>query len=102
MTESRRQLCVVARPYPRVIPIFRGREGRLGRKSIPRSDNLYRAATHWRMRAEKMRMLAEEAQDSTVRAMMLSIAADYERLADNAGDRPAQNSIMFRTAARAI
>jgi hypothetical protein len=43
-----------------------------------------------------MRTLAEEAQDSTVRAMMLRIAADYERLAENADDRAAQDSIMFR------
>ena len=56
---------------------------------------------HWRMRAEKMRTLAEEAEeaiDSTVRAMMLRIAADYERLAESADDRAAHDSIMFRTA----
>jgi hypothetical protein len=48
------------------------------------------------MRAEEMRTLAEDAHDSTVRAMMLRIAADYERLAENADDRAAQDSIMFR------
>ena len=50
------------------------------------------------MRAEKMRTLAEEANDSTVRAMMLRIAADYDRLAESADDRAAHDSIMFRTA----
>jgi hypothetical protein len=51
------------------------------------------------MRAEKMRTLAsEEANDSTVRAMMLRIAADYDRLADSADDHAPHDSIMFRTA----
>jgi hypothetical protein len=50
------------------------------------------------MRAEKMRTLAEEANDSTVRAMMLRIASDYDRLAESADDRAAHDSIMFRTA----
>jgi hypothetical protein len=42
-----------------------------------------------------MRTLAEDAQDQKVRSMMLRIAADYNRLAENA-DRAAQDSIMFR------
>jgi hypothetical protein len=45
-----------------------------------------------------MRTLAEEANDSTVRAMMLRIAADYDRLAESADDRAAHDSIMFQTA----
>jgi hypothetical protein len=54
-------------------------------------------ATHWRMRAEEMRALAEEAQDSTVRAMMLRIAADYDWRAKSAVDHfVSKNSIMFR------
>jgi hypothetical protein len=50
------------------------------------------------MRAEKMRTIAEEAHDATVRAMMLRIAAHYERLSRFADDRFFQNSMMFRTA----
>jgi hypothetical protein len=45
-----------------------------------------------------MRTLVEEADDSTVRAMMLRIAADYDRLAESAADRAAHDSIMFQTA----
>jgi hypothetical protein len=50
------------------------------------------------MRAEKMRTLAEEANDPTVRAMMLRIASDYVWLAESADDHAAHDSIMFRTA----
>jgi hypothetical protein len=67
----------------------------LRRKSIPHPDYLFKTPTHWRMRAEKMRALAEEANDSTVRAMMLRIAADYDRLAESAYDHAAHDSIMF-------
>ena len=68
------------------------------RKSIPHTDYLFKTATHWRMRAEKMRTLAEEANDSTVRAMMLRIAADYDRLVERAADGASHDSIMFKTA----
>jgi hypothetical protein len=68
------------------------------RKSIPHSDYLFRTATHWRLRAEKMRALAEETHDPTVRAMMLRFAANYDRIAESADDRAAHDSIMFRTA----
>jgi hypothetical protein len=45
-----------------------------------------------------MRTLAEKANDSTVLAMMLRIAADSDRLAESADDRGAHDSIMFQTA----
>jgi hypothetical protein len=70
----------------------------LRRKSIPHPSYPFENAKHWRLRAEAMRTLAEEAIDSTVRAMMLRIAADYDRLAESADDRAAHDSIMFRTA----
>jgi hypothetical protein len=73
-------------------------EGHLRRKSIPHPSYPFENAKHWRLRAEAMRTLAEEAIDSTVRAMMLRIAADYDRLAESANDRAAHDSIMFRTA----
>jgi hypothetical protein len=70
----------------------------LRRKSIPHSDYLFRSVTHWRMRAEKMRALAEEPHDPTVRAMMLRLASDYDRVAGEAADPAPQDSIMFRRA----
>ena len=73
-----------------------GRWRHLRRKSIPHSDYLFKTGTHWRLRAEAMRTLAEDAQDSRVRAMMLRIAADYDRLAGNTDDRAGQDSTMFR------
>jgi hypothetical protein len=83
-----------------MIPVFLGkwRKAILRRKSIPHSDYLFRTETHWRMRAEKMRTLAEEANDPTVRAMMLRFAAAYDRVAGQAADPAPQNSIMFRRA----
>jgi hypothetical protein len=53
-------------------------------------------ASHWRMRAEEMRTLADESIDPTARAMMLRIAADYDRLAKHADDRLSQDSLMLR------
>jgi hypothetical protein len=65
---------------------------------MPHPDYLFRTVTHWRLRAEAIRALAEDAQDSKVRRMMLRLAADYGRLAGNADDRAAQGSSMFRIA----
>ena len=39
------------------------------------------------MRAEKIRTLADDTEEATARAMMLRIAADYDRLAKWAEDR---------------
>jgi hypothetical protein len=73
-------------------------EGHLRRKSILHPSYPFENAKHWRMRAEKMRTLAEEANDPTVRAMMLRFAAAYDRVAGQAADPAPQNSIMFRRA----
>lgn len=44
-------------------------------------------ARHWRMRAEEIRTLSEDATEPSVVAMMLRIAADYDRLAKWAEER---------------
>jgi len=84
----------------RMIQAFSGeiRKAILRRKKTPHPGYLFKTPMHWRLRAEKMRTLAEEADDPTVRAMMLRIAADYDRLAESASDLAAHESIMFRTA----
>ena len=51
-----------------------GRWRHLRRKSIPHSDYLFKTGTHWRLRAEAMRTLAEDAQD-------------FEGKGDDASDR---------------
>jgi hypothetical protein len=42
---------------------------------------------HWRARAEEMRRLANQMNDSASRDAMLRIAEDYERLVKRAEDR---------------
>jgi hypothetical protein len=42
---------------------------------------------HWRQRAEQARVLAGQMSDATSREMMLGIAQDYERLAEQAEQR---------------
>ena len=42
---------------------------------------------HWRNRAAEMRGLAEETFDEELRAMLLEVAAGYDRLAERAQER---------------
>jgi hypothetical protein len=95
-----RQLFVVAGLTGIVIQVLRGSwEYVMRRKGVPDCGYLFKTATHWRMRAEKMRALAEETHDPTVRAMMLRFAANYDRVAGQAADPARQDSIMlFRRA----
>jgi hypothetical protein len=70
-------------------------EGHLRRRSIAHPSYPFDNARHWRMRAEKMRTMAGEAIDLTVRAMMVGIAADYDRRAESADDPGAHDTVMF-------
>jgi hypothetical protein len=67
------------------------------REGILDASKVLENAARWRMRGEKMRMLAYEAHDSAVRAMMLGIAEDCDRRAECAEDEASQDATMFRS-----
>ena len=46
-------------------------------------------AKHWRDRAAKMRVLSGEMKDFEAQTLMLKLANDYDKLADQAEDRAA-------------
>ena len=44
---------------------------------------------HWRMRAQEMRTVTQEASDPVVKEMMLRLAAEFDRVAEHAeADEP--------------
>ena len=55
--------------------------------SLLNPESVINSARHWRMRGEETRTLAEEANEPMVKAIMLRIAADYDRLAKWAEER---------------
>jgi len=51
------------------------------------SSALWDNPRQWRMRAEEIRSLSEDMRDANAKAIMLRIAADYDRLAEGAESR---------------
>jgi hypothetical protein len=48
-------------------------------------------AKHWRDRAAEMRVLSSEINDPEAQSMMLTLANDYDKLADGTEDRAARD-----------
>jgi hypothetical protein len=55
--------------------------------------DIINSGAHWRMRAEEIRTLADDTEEATARAMMLRIAADYDRLAKCGGPQPGRREL---------
>jgi hypothetical protein len=49
-------------------------------------------AKHWRDRAAEMRVLSGEMHDAETQSMMINLANDYDKLADQAEGRAGHNA----------
>ena len=68
-------------------------------ESVLNPGDVIQSATYWRLRAEELRTIADDAHDPGAKAIMMRIAADYDRLAQYADDSAALDSMLMRVGA---
>ena len=67
------------------------------RESVLNPGDVIQSAAYWRLRAEELRTIADDAHDPGAKAIMMRIAAD--RLARHADDSAALDSMLMRVGA---